>query len=908
MKFYLLSLFLCFTLATQATTYYVDANSTSSTQNGSLANPWKTLSQVSSNQNLFQPGDFVLFKRGGTYTGTFYPTRGGSASAPLTYGAYGTGAKPKFTGTGSKIGYLFYVNDKSYITFRDLWITDPSIDNNDRSIDAKIQRAFTFDQSSTNCKIIACDIHLVGVAGYFIGGTHTMDSCDVGNLRMVVDTDQGYQPGNDDDYGANPLVISSSNNTITHNYFHDCWATSYDYDYDGGAIEFYGSGTNNNFIGYNTIYDCIGLSEITGNSANNTFAYNKLINNGSLFYFQSGATYSGYKFYNNVVIENSSPRVPESRLIGGSLGSSAVLMKNNIFHLTTGTDVAGSANGITHEDNIYKLSNNSVVGFTLGSSEMTTTAAIFTNTSAASPLQWNFAPVSGSPAIDFGQNVGLSRDFAGNAVPAVPNSGILETGGGTTPPTNPLVATSSATTIACNGGTATVTVSASGGTAPYTGTGTFIKSAGTYNYTVTDAAGATATTSIVIVQPNALSASVIAGTAPSQTGTATATVSASGGTPSYTYSLDGGSYQSSSTFTGVSVGTHNVTIRDGRACTVTKSFTISVAGSSPLIITAVTGTISCNGGSTTVTISATGGKSPYSGTGTFTVTAGTYTYTVTDAIGTTGTYTVTVSQPSAIVASATATAITVVGGVSVVTATATGGTAPYTYQLGTGGFLSTNTFLNIAAGTYAVTVKDARGCTGVTSITITPKTQSGFQIALVSKTDNSCRWFWDGTITVSASGGTAPYYYKINNYGYARRSTFVNLGPGTYTLYAKDATGAVSSMQVTILASTVSCWGKSQGRASGSEEGALESPNENKKLDVQVSPNPTTTEFSLMIKSDLTEDATIVVMNINGQKVWQGKAKAFQKTNFGNNFISGMYIAKITQGDYTQTIKLLKTK
>lgn len=908
MKFYLLSLFLCLTLVSQATNYYVDANTTSSTQNGSLANPWKTLSQVSSNQSSFQPGDFVLFKRGCTFTGTFYPTRGGNSSAPLTFGAYGTGAKPKFTGTGSKIGYLFYVYDKSYITFRDLWITDPSIDNSDRSIDAKIQRAFTFDESSSNCKIISCDIHLVGVAGYFIGGTHTMDSCDVGNLRMVVDTDQGYQPGNDDDYGANPLVISSANNTITHNYFHDCWATSYDYDYDGGAIEFYGSGTNNNFIGYNTIYDCIGLSEITGNSANNTFAYNKMINNGSLFYFQSGATFSGYKFYNNVVIENAAPRVPESRLIGGSLGASAVIMKNNVFHLTTGTDVAGSASGITHEDNIYKLSNNSVVGFTLGSSEMTTTAAIFTNTSASSPLSWNFTPVSGSPAIDFGQNVGLNKDFAGNAVPAVPNSGILETGGGTTPPANPIVASSTATSIGCNGGTATVTVTASGGTAPYSGTGTFTKPAGTYDFTVTDAAGGSATTTIVIVQPTPLTASVIAGTASSQSGTATATVSASGGTPSYTYSLDGGSYQSSSTFQGVSVGAHNVTVRDGKACTTVKSFTISVAGSSPLIITAVTGTISCNGENTTVTISAAGGKAPYSGTGTFTVTAGTYTYTVTDAVGTTGTYSVTISEPSAIVPSLSATPISVVGGVAVITASATGGTAPYTYQLGTGGFLSTNVFANIAAGTYSVTVKDARGCTAVGSITITPNTSSSLQISLVSKTDNSCRWFWDGTITVTATGGTAPYYYKINNYGYARRTTFVNLGPGTYTLYAIDATGAVSSMQVTILASTVSCWGNNRaaGRAAGDEEAKTDITA--KAMDVQVFPNPTTTEFSMLIKSDLTEDASIVIMNINGQKVWQGKAKAFQKTAFGNNFISGMYIAKVTQGDYTQTIKLVKTK
>ena len=91
-------LFAILSIATiaQATNYYVDASTTSSTQNGSLANPWKTLSQVSNNMSLFQPGDFILFKRGQTFTGTLYPTRRGTASAPLTFGAYGTDTKPKF--------------------------------------------------------------------------------------------------------------------------------------------------------------------------------------------------------------------------------------------------------------------------------------------------------------------------------------------------------------------------------------------------------------------------------------------------------------------------------------------------------------------------------------------------------------------------------------------------------------------------------------------------------------------------------------------------------------------------------------------------------------------------------------------------------------------------------------------
>ena len=56
-------------------------------------------------------------------------------------------------------------------------------------------------------------------------------------------------------------------------------------------------------------------------------------------------------------------------------------------------------------------------------------------------------------------------------------------------------------------------------------------------------------------------------------------------------------------------------------------------------------TINTYGGTSTITITASGGTSPYSGTGTFTVPAGTYTYTVTDANGCTAAASVTITQP-----------------------------------------------------------------------------------------------------------------------------------------------------------------------------------------------------------------------------------------------------------------------
>jgi hypothetical protein len=222
-------------------------------------------------------------------------------------------------------------------------------------------------------------------------------------------------------------------------------------------------------------------------------------------------------------------------------------------------------------------------------------------------------------------------------------NGCTATTTGTVTQPTVLSASSSAGTIACNGGTTTVTVSGSGGTAPYSGTGTFTVSAGNYSYTVTDARGCTATTTGTVSQPTVLSASSSAGTIACNGGTTTVTVSGSGGTAPYS---------GTGTFT-VSAGNYSYTVTDARGCTATTTGTVS----QPTVLSASSsaGTIACFGGTTTVTVSATGGTAPYSGTGSFTVNAGAYSYTVTDANGCTSVTSGTVTQPAQLTTSTTIT-------------------------------------------------------------------------------------------------------------------------------------------------------------------------------------------------------------------------------------------------------------
>lgn len=135
-----------------------------------------------------------------------------------------------------------------------------------------------------------------------------------------------------------------------------------------------------------------------------------------------------------------------------------------------------------------------------------------------------------------------------------------------------VTASSTAGTIKCNGGTATVTVAADGGIAPYTGTGTFAVRAGSYSFTVTDAKGCTATASGTISELPVLTASSTSGSIACFGGTAIVSVSAAGGTPPYT---------GTGTFT-VRAGSYNYTVTDKNGCTAVTAITVS----QPPVVTA----------------------------------------------------------------------------------------------------------------------------------------------------------------------------------------------------------------------------------------------------------------------------------------------------------------------------------
>lgn len=138
-----------------------------------------------------------------------------------------------------------------------------------------------------------------------------------------------------------------------------------------------------------------------------------------------------------------------------------------------------------------------------------------------------------------------------------------------------------------------------------------------------------------------------------------------------------------------------------------------------------------------------------------------------------------------------------------ITATASGGTSPYTYSLNGGAYQSTGQFSNLAAGAYSVTAKSAAGCTGTTSFSLTASSPCiGVNIIISPVITNTTPCTsGSGSIVVSASGGASPYSYAINNGAYQSTSTFQGINNGTYQIGVRDANGCTATLTGVTVAS-----------------------------------------------------------------------------------------------------------
>jgi gliding motility-associated-like protein len=315
-------------------------------------------------------------------------------------------------------------------------------------------------------------------------------------------------------------------------------------------------------------------------------------------------------------------------------------------------------------------------------------------------------------------------------------------------------------------------------------------------------------------------------------------ITVSGGIAPYVYLWTGaGVAAGSEDQSNLSAGNYSVLVTDANSCssvllpvTITEPATALTAS-----VTAQTPVSVYGGNDGSVTVDGSGGTLPYlykidagayQVSGIFTtLTAGAYTVTVEDANLCTVAVPVLITEPPAPI-SGTITQQTNVNcfGASSgsVTVAGTGGVTPYEYSLDAVTYQVSGTFGSLAAGSYTVTVRDAILNTFDVSLSIT-EPASALGGSTVSFTDILCFGNNTGSITVSGSGGVAPYQYKLGSGSYQPSGTFNSLNAGTYTVTIQDANLCTFDVTVTlnqpagalagsIAAQTnVSCFGGSNG-------------------------------------------------------------------------------------------------
>ncbi len=381
-------------------------------------------------------------------------------------------------------------------------------------------------------------------------------------------------------------------------------------------------------------------------------------------------------------------------------------------------------------------------------------------------------------------------------------------------PSQPVITAGGPLTF-CDGGSVTLTASA--GTSYLWSNGATsqiinVTTSGSYTVQVTNAAGcqsvaSAASTVNVNAGPTAIATTIVNATCGTSNGSVTLGA-VTGGVPPYTYSFDGSAFTSTTSYSSLSAGTYAVEVMDINGCILSTTASISNTGGPTAIITTVTNT-TCGSSNGAVTLGAvTGGVAPYTYSvdgSAFTSTtsypgfvAGTYGVEVRDANGcifsTSATITNT-SGPTAIVTNITSATCGASNG-SITLGAVTGGVAPFTYSVDGSAFTSTTSYPGFAAGTYAVEVRDANGCTFSTTASVS---NSSGPSAIATTVVNATCGASNGSITLGAvTGGVAPFTYSVDGSAFTSTTSYPGFAAGTYAVEVRDANGCTFSTTASV--------------------------------------------------------------------------------------------------------------
>lgn len=393
--------------------------------------------------------------------------------------------------------------------------------------------------------------------------------------------------------------------------------------------------------------------------------------------------------------------------------------------------------------------------------------------------------------------------------------------------------TISSTNVSCNGNNnGTATANMSGGTTLYTyawSTGSVLPgivglAPNNYSITVTDAGGCTATGSVTISEPAALTSTITStGMSCNSMCDGTATLSASGGTTAYTYAWGPGG-ETTSAISALCQGNYAITLTDANGCTSTQTASITQPTSVSTTVTPANATCfgGCNGTASAASVGGTGAYTYNWNLGALTgasvtgLCVNTYTLTTSDVNGCSATNIFSIAAPAVLQPNITTTitaCVTTCDGMA--SSTPVGGTGAYTYVWSNGQTNAAAT--GLCAGTYTLTLSDANGC----SISQTANVGSPSPLTQSSAVSGATCSLCNGSISVVGAGGTAPYSFFWSTGG--TTATITGLCAGVYIDTVMDANGCISidtlglsnttGPTFTLSSTSVTCSGACNGTA-----------------------------------------------------------------------------------------------
>ncbi len=279
-------------------------------------------------------------------------------------------------------------------------------------------------------------------------------------------------------------------------------------------------------------------------------------------------------------------------------------------------------------------------------------------------------------------------------------------------------------------------------------------------------------------------------------------------------------------------GTYYITIRDANNCEIIEAIDVDLVPSLTLTLFSKKD-VDCYGGNDgEIRVSSTNGVLPkrfsIDGGTTFQndsvfagLTAALYTVLVQDGNGCEVTLNVQVDEPSELIGSELfQISVTCNGeGDGLMVITASGGTGPYRYSMDSVNFYQSGAFNYLSGGTYHFIVVDNHSCVDTFSASMFEPDVLAVNAA--SSANASCGGINDATLTLGATGGTAPFKFSINNGPLQTSPTFTGLTAGTYLIGVEDRNdcvafdsatiGANISLTATVIKTDVLCHGESTG-------------------------------------------------------------------------------------------------